>query len=205
MDSYKRDPKNRLYRIWYGMYRRCKNKKHTRYNRYGGRGITVCEEWKDFHAFVDWALSNNYKDSLTLDRKDNNKGYSPDNCRWATVKEQSENKECNNFFTHKGETRTLTEWALIYGLPEATLWTRIFRYGYSFEEAVQATEDKRVRLITYKGKTQNLRQWSDELKIPYSCLKGRLNKDHLTVKEAFEKPYKGYYWDRKVKGDTIND
>lgn len=194
---YKRDPKNRLYRIWYGMNRRCDNPNYDKYFRYGERGIKVCEEWKDFISFVDWALAHNYSDDLTLDRIDNNKNYEPSNCRWATRKEQTENRECNNYFSYKNETHTLTEWSRIYGIAEATLWTRIFRYGYSFEEAIKAKELRRVRLITYKGKTQNLRQWADELKIPYSCLKGRLNKEHLTVQEAFEKPYNGYFWERK--------
>lgn len=199
LDFYKRDPGNRLYRIWYGMHRRCENTKHIRYKRYGERGITVCPEWKHFKVFVDWALGHGYSEELTIDRIDSNKGYSPDNCRWATKKEQTDNRECTNMFTYKGQTHTLTEWACIYGHNEATLWCRIYRYGFSFEEAIKATGDKRVRMITYNGKTQNLRQWADELHIPYSCLKGRLNKDHLSVKEAFEKPYNGYHWDRNRK------
>lgn len=205
LDFYKRDPDNRLYHIWYGMHRRCENTKHINYERYGERGITVCSEWKDFKAFVDWSLEHGYSEELTIDRIDNNKGYSPENCRWTTKKEQMKNRECNNVFTYKGQTHTLTEWSCIYGLNEATLWCRIYRYGFSFEEAIKATEDKRVRMITYKGKTQNLRQWSDELHIPYSCLKGRLNKDHLSVKEAFEKPYNGYHWDRNSKRGNKDD
>lgn len=82
----------RLYRIWEGMKHRCNYKKSDSYYLYGGRGITVCDEWKEFVPFMDWALTNGYNDSLTIDRIDNDKGYSPNNCRWATQSEQSYNK-----------------------------------------------------------------------------------------------------------------
>ena len=83
----------RLYRIWKNMRNRCYDPQNNRYYRYGGRGITVCEEWlHDFKAFYDWAMANGYQDDLSIDRIDNDKGYSPDNCRWETAKEQNRNK-----------------------------------------------------------------------------------------------------------------
>lgn len=83
----------RIYRIWQGMLRRCDNQKHKDFKYYGGRGITVCEEWRNsFEAFCGWSMANGYADELTIDRKDNDKGYSPDNCRWTSMKEQGENK-----------------------------------------------------------------------------------------------------------------
>ena len=83
----------RLYRIWKAMKTRCYNPNFHQYKDWGGRGINVCPEWlNDFQAFYDWGMSHGYQNDLSIDRIDNDKGYSPDNCRWATAKEQDQNR-----------------------------------------------------------------------------------------------------------------
>lgn len=177
--------KNRLYRIWLNMKQRCNNPNNKDYVHYGNRGIKVCTEWESsFDSFRDWAIENGYTTELTLDRENNDRGYSPDNCRWATRKEQVNNRSNNLTFTYKGITRTLAEWSEIYGTNASTLHDRVMRLGYSFEEAITKPMPKIIRSLTYKGKTQSLIDWSKELNIPYGTLKSRLNKLHWTVEEA---------------------
>lgn len=102
---------NRIYHIWRGMKARCFNKNNPNYPRYGGRGIIVCDEWKDnFDSFRLWAVTNGYSDELSIDRIDFDGNYCPENCRWATTTEQNNNKSNNAYFTENGKTQTLAEW-----------------------------------------------------------------------------------------------
>ena len=116
--------KTRLYTEWKSAIQRCKKSYHNS-NLYYDRGITVCEEWlNSFESFRDWALDNNYDDTLTLDRIDNNKGYSPDNCRWVTMKEQQNNRRNNVLFTINGETKTMKQWSEYFNIPYGTVKAR---------------------------------------------------------------------------------
>lgn len=118
----------RLYRIYNNMKNRCCNKKHRDFQYYGGRGVTVCDEWlDDFTTFYDWAMKNGYKDNLTLDRIDVNGDYEPSNCRWTTPKEQANNTRNNVCLTYNGETKTLHQWADTLGLKYACLYSRYRR------------------------------------------------------------------------------
>ena len=114
----------RLYSVWQAMIRRCEREKSKEYKNYGARGIKVCDEWReDFDSFYSWALENGYNPSAkrgecTIDGVDNNGPYSPENCRIATISDQQRNKRTNKLITHKGETKTQTEWARIYGRSE---------------------------------------------------------------------------------------
>lgn len=121
----------RLYHIWMGMKMRCYNIHNARYHRYGGRGISVCDEWKnDFDAFYDWAMSNGYADNLTIDRINNDGNYCPENCRWATAKEQCRNRSSNSNITIGNSTRTVTEWCEIFELDRAEITSRYNRNGF---------------------------------------------------------------------------
>ena len=101
----------RLYNIWIDIKKRCYNKNFWAFNRYGGRGITMCEEWKnDFMSFYNWSIANSYQDNLTIDRVDNNGDYEPDNCRWVSMKEQCRNKNNNHLLTYNNETHCISEW-----------------------------------------------------------------------------------------------
>lgn len=105
------ESKTRLYKIWSRMIWRCEKPSYQFFSDYGGRGIGVCDEWHRFDVFKEWALSNGYSDNLTIDRIDNNKGYNPNNCRWATMKQQANNRRTNRFVTYNGDTKTVTQWA----------------------------------------------------------------------------------------------
>lgn len=127
----------RLHCIWHGMKARCLNPKASYYYRYGGRGITVCVEWlNDFETFYNWAMSHGYRSDLTIDRIDNDKGYSPDNCRWATLIEQGRGKSTNRLFSIGGTEKTLAEWCQIYSKKRVTVQSRVDR-GWPIEEALE--------------------------------------------------------------------
>lgn len=126
----------RLYNIWAGMKQRCYNVNCAYYKNYGGRGITVCDEWRtSYSAFKEWALANGYKDGLSLDRIDVDSGYSPSNCRWATAKEQSRNRRNNRYITFNGETLALAAWAERTGINKDTIYMRLAA-GWSVEKTL---------------------------------------------------------------------
>lgn len=127
----------KLYSVHRTMVARCQNPKNNSYKTYGAKGIKVCEEWlgeKGFINFYNWAMQNGFKDGLSIDRIDNNKGYSPDNCRWATTEQQSLNKKTNVFLEYQGQTKTLKEWSNVFDIPYKTLHARINR-NWDLEKA----------------------------------------------------------------------
>ena len=128
--------KHPLFKEWTGIKQRCYNPNERYYYNYGGRGITVCDEWlNNPEAFVNWCLSNGYKKGLTLDRIDNNKGYSPNNCRWTTKKVQANNTRRNRVITYNNKTHTVAEWADIMNINYDILIHRLAR-GIDFEKAI---------------------------------------------------------------------
>lgn len=128
---------SRLYYEWNNMRGRCKNPKNIMYHAYGERGISVCHEWDaSFDSFMKWAISNGYRDDLTLDRIDVNGNYCPENCRWITSKEQCLNTTRNHLITAFGRTQTIKEWSDETGIKYDTIERRINQYGWCGEDAV---------------------------------------------------------------------
>ena len=119
----------RLHLIWQNMRRRCYSQNNEKYNTYGQRGIEVCAEWKDnYIKFADWARSNGYKEDLTLERIDIDKGYEPSNCKWIGMSEQSRNKTVTHYHTIDGKTyQTMNDLADAFNLPVKTLYARYYR------------------------------------------------------------------------------
>lgn len=114
------------------MKNRCFNNKYYLFKNYGGRGIIVCDEWKnDFVSFYNWAMANGYQDDLTIDRIDVNGNYEPSNCRWATKLQQQRNTTRLRKITYKNETHCISEWAELLGLKYSTLYYRFRRNNYS--------------------------------------------------------------------------
>ena len=125
---------NPTYISWRCMKARCLSSWHIAYPRYGGNGITICKSWRKFSNFL--RDMGERPDGLTLERIDNNKGYSLDNCVWADRKAQANNRNgCLIPYTYGGRTQCLSDWAKEYGLPPTTFINRIIRSKWSFENA----------------------------------------------------------------------
>lgn len=127
----------RIYNIYYDIVTRTENPKNWAYKYYGERNIKMCSAWRnDFQTFYDWSMANGYAENLTIDRIDNNKGYSPENCRWVTMKEQLQNKKRkNHMITYNNETLTMKQTAEKYCINYNTFQNRL-RRGWSVEEAI---------------------------------------------------------------------
>jgi hypothetical protein len=127
--------RTRLYRIWSNMIQRCNNPKNDNYHLYGAKGVSVCDEWKDFATFSKWAMDSGYADNLSIDRIETGKSYYPSNCRWATPQEQTDNRECTRYVSFNGKTQTLKRWSEETGIAYKNLLWRIDR-GWPAEKAL---------------------------------------------------------------------
>jgi hypothetical protein len=129
----------RIYVIYKNMKSRCYNKNATAYKNYGGRGIVVCDEWlgeEGFKNFYNWSMANGYTDKLTIERIDVNRNYEPSNCRWATRKEQNNNRRSCHYATGFGQIRNIEEWSKELDIPRHTI-SRSLAKGISIEQLAE--------------------------------------------------------------------
>jgi len=126
--------KSKIYKTWIGIKTRCFNKNSNIYKNYGGRGISMCETWKDFNVF--YKDMGDVPNGMSIDRIDVNGDYKKSNCKWSNHKEQSRNKRNNNFITYKGTTKCLTEWCEELNMPLNTFSNRLKR-GWSIEKTIE--------------------------------------------------------------------
>lgn len=183
----------RLYGIWKGIKVRTHNTHHKDYKYCGAKGITICDEWdKSYEAFKEWALNNGYRDDLTIDRIDNSSNYCPENCRWADLYTQANNKSNNHLITYNGKTQNMTQWAREIGVRRELIKDRL-KSGWSVEDALtkrkcELWERKDNRLLTYDGKTMTVSQWAKEIGVNRSTLSHRINERGWTVERALTTP-----------------
>lgn len=129
-----KEVRKKIYKLWIGIKTRCYNKNRDSYKYYGGRGIVVCEDWKNnFNSFFEWAIKNNYRVGLTIDRKDVNGNYCPENCEFITMKEQCNNKTNTIFVEYNGERKSLSNWCNELELNIHTIRNR-FYHGFPVEK-----------------------------------------------------------------------
>lgn len=183
------------YCAWVAAKHRCINPKNQAYKNYGARGVVMCEGWiDDFAAFF---REMGPSGGLELDRKDNDGNYScgkcsqcvengwPMNCRWATRKEQSNNRRVNRLVTHLGETRTIKQWSEKTGISPTALRRRIGRRSV---EKVFSDPARTNRFLTFNGEVRTMKEWAVKLGINYSTLRSRINRDHWPIEKALAQP-----------------
>lgn len=171
--------RTQVYYSWIGMKTRCNNKSDDHYPNYGGRGITVCKRWESFENF--FSDMGHRPENKTLDRKNNDEGYSKENCRWATPLQQARNSSRTCFVMFKGEKRVLRELSEEYGIPFSTVQGRLYERNHSIEQALGIVEPpKRVDstkiLYEYKGRLKTITQLANEHNINRSTFICRLRR-----------------------------
>ena len=180
------------YRVWTGMHGRCFNKQNHAYKDYGGRGITVCEHWK--HSFLNFLADMGEKPKgKSIDRIDNNGNYSPENCRWATPKEQSKNRRTNRVVEYNGNKILLIDLAERSGLGYSTLWNRIVNSNKPVERAadtpIRAINDN-VNHVEYNGKIVTIEELSKLTGVEHALLNNRIIHGGWSINSAIKKPKK---------------
>lgn len=127
----------KLYEVWKTMKQRCLNPNNKSYHNYGGRGIKICDEWKNsYQSFYEWSMNNGYKEGLSIDRTNNDGNYEPSNCRWADIITQCNNTRQNKLFTINGVSKTVHQWSIEYNVPVSRVRQRIYTLKWDIEKAL---------------------------------------------------------------------
>ena len=163
-----------LYHVWTSMMGRCRNKNHPNYHHYGGRGITVCDEWLNTKTFIDWLEVNGYSDSLEVDRMDNDKGYSPENCHVVTRRVNCRNTRSNVRYTVHGEELFLWEIEEKYGVRGRTFRYRVETQSRTPEQALHSTKKPYVYAWDIDGQMMSRADIEREFGVSKGTFSGRL-------------------------------
>lgn len=178
--------RKRLKSIYNGMRLRCYNENNVNYKYYGGKGVTICDEWLlSFENFFDWAINNGYNENLTIDRIDSEKEYSPDNCEWSTKKEQAYNRSMSVKLTLNGRTMYMTEWAEELEIDKKILSWR-YNNGWSDEEILSRPRDYKESKLLLNGETHSMSEWSRITGIKVATISDRMKKG-WSVEDALTK------------------
>lgn len=177
------------YRAWANMKSRCYRPSYRNFSDYGGRGIGVCDSWRDSFENFFSDMGQRPSPRHSLDRyPDKNGNYEPGNCRWATWHQQATNTRRNRDFTFNDETLTVGAWAVRYGVDRGVLRHRL-QSGWDFESAVTTpTENQTGRLYTYSGKAQSISAWAKEYGLSRAVLKHRLQRSKWPIEKALTMP-----------------
>lgn len=199
----------RLYHVWCNMRRRCNNPTDDAYPHYGGRGIKVCDEWQTFIPFRDWSMEHGYDPNAkhgecTIDRRDVNGDYCPDNCRWVNMLVQQNNKTNNRKYTWNGETKTIKQWAEELGIDRTTLTYRIDKSGMTFEEAITIPVVRKDRLINYNKETHTINQWSKITGLSTSAIVYRIDRLGWSIEKALTEPADCHQKKITFNGETLS-
>jgi hypothetical protein len=194
----------KVYRTWLGIRNRCNNSNDESYKDYGARGIKVCERWNNFENFyID--MGEPIDEKLTIERKDNNGDYCPENCVWTTRKRQNNNKRNNTFITYNNKTQTLSDWADELGIESRTLWYRYQNFNNLDDVFNPKVIYHPIRLIKYNGKEQSVSAWAKEIGVSKPVILRRLN-NGATPEEALAPLDKEIYSEQMItyNGKTQN-
>lgn len=178
-----------LYHVWSSMKDRCRNKNNKYYERYGGRGISICEQWKeDFEEFKKWSYENGYTEGLSIDRRDNDGNYTPDNCRWVDQTTQNRNKSNVVWIELEGEVKRLIEWAEELDIKPSILHDRM-RAGWEAKDVLNPNirKSRLGEKIYYNGEFHTISEWAEITGISQKAISDRLIRG-FTVERALTQP-----------------